>query len=137
MAAVSPEVVPDCRGRHRQDAGSKVIEANRKRLNDFRKLYARWSLLLIFRAWMPPAGFGDQSVFDGVNPGLRGLFLQAALDPGTRPRLHVARHDRAAGAAASASSTAPTTRSYSRARAPRGAQAKLPKKLVTKNIGAA
>src|ERR1700716_2897436 len=55
-----------------KDKGEKIIEANRKRLNDFQeKLYAqdRWSLLLIFQG-MDAAGkdTGIKSVFDGVNP---------------------------------------------------------------------
>jgi PPK2 family polyphosphate:nucleotide phosphotransferase len=55
-----------------KDKGSKIIEANRKRLNDFQeKLYAqdRWSLLLIFQG-MDAAGKDSaiKSVFDGVNP---------------------------------------------------------------------
>ncbi len=52
--------------------GEKIIEANRKRLNDFQeKLYAqdRWSLLLIFQG-MDAAGKDSaiKSVFEGVNP---------------------------------------------------------------------
>jgi len=52
--------------------GEKIIESNRKRLNDFQeKLYAqdRWSLLLIFQG-MDAAGKDSaiKSVFDGVNP---------------------------------------------------------------------
>jgi PPK2 family polyphosphate:nucleotide phosphotransferase len=55
-----------------KDKGSKIIEANRKRLNDFQeKLYAqdRWSLLLVFQG-MDAAGKDSaiKSVFDGVNP---------------------------------------------------------------------
>ncbi|MGY3691821.1 PPK2 family polyphosphate:nucleotide phosphotransferase [Bradyrhizobium sp. USDA 3240] len=55
-----------------KDAGGKIIEANRKRLNDFQeKLYAqdRWSLLLIFQG-MDAAGKDSaiKSVFEGVNP---------------------------------------------------------------------
>lgn len=55
-----------------KDDGEKIIEANRKRLNDFQeKLYAqdRWSLLLIFQG-MDAAGKDSaiKSVFDGVNP---------------------------------------------------------------------
>ncbi|ABD88780.1 polyphosphate kinase 2 family protein [Rhodopseudomonas palustris] len=50
----------------------RIIEANRKRLNDFQEmLYAqdRWSLLLIFQG-MDAAGKDTaiKSVFDGVNP---------------------------------------------------------------------
>ena len=52
--------------------GEKIIEANRKRLNDFQeKLYAqdRWSMLLIFQG-MDAAGKDSaiKSIFDGVNP---------------------------------------------------------------------
>ncbi|MEN3349794.1 MAG: hypothetical protein V7632_3429 [Bradyrhizobium sp.] len=55
-----------------KDAGGKIIEANRRRLNDFQeKLYAqdRWSLLLIFQG-MDAAGKDSaiKSVFEGVNP---------------------------------------------------------------------
>jgi PPK2 family polyphosphate:nucleotide phosphotransferase len=52
--------------------GEKIIEANRKRLNDLQeKLYAqdRWSVLLIFQG-MDAAGKDSaiKSVFEGVNP---------------------------------------------------------------------
>ncbi len=55
-----------------KDKATKIIEANRKRLNDFQeKLYAqdRWSLLLIFQG-MDAAGKDSaiKSVFEGVNP---------------------------------------------------------------------
>lgn len=55
-----------------KDSATKIIEANRKRLNDFQeKLYAqdRWSLLLIFQG-MDAAGKDSaiKSVFEGVNP---------------------------------------------------------------------
>src|SRR6201996_8340333 len=55
-----------------KDKGEKIIEANRKRLNDLQeRLYAegRWSLLLIFQG-MDAAGKDSaiKSVFDGVNP---------------------------------------------------------------------
>jgi PPK2 family polyphosphate:nucleotide phosphotransferase len=55
-----------------KDKGTKIIEANRARLNDFQeKLYAqdRWSLLLIFQG-MDAAGKDTaiKSVFEGVNP---------------------------------------------------------------------
>jgi PPK2 family polyphosphate:nucleotide phosphotransferase len=53
-------------------AGEEIIEANRRRLNDFQeKLYAqdRWSLLLVFQG-MDAAGKDSaiKSVFEGVNP---------------------------------------------------------------------
>src|SRR3982750_2567789 len=55
-----------------KDKGEKIIDANRKRLNDFQeKLYAqdRWSLLLIFQG-MDAAGKDTaiKSVFEGINP---------------------------------------------------------------------
>jgi PPK2 family polyphosphate:nucleotide phosphotransferase len=55
-----------------KDKAAKILEANRKRLNDFQeKLYAqdRWSLLLIFQG-MDAAGKDSaiKSIFDGVNP---------------------------------------------------------------------
>jgi len=55
-----------------KDQGQKIIETNRKRLNDFQEqLYAqdRWSLLLIFQG-MDAAGKDSaiKSVFEGVNP---------------------------------------------------------------------
>src|SRR6516225_9044603 len=60
------------RGGLDKDKGQEIIEANRKRLNDFQeKLYAqdRWSLLLIFQG-MDAAGKDSaiKAVFDGVNP---------------------------------------------------------------------
>ena len=55
-----------------KDEAAKILDANRKRLNDFQeKLYAqdRWSLLLIFQG-MDAAGKDSaiKSVFEGVNP---------------------------------------------------------------------
>src|SRR3977135_4697670 len=55
-----------------KDKGEKILEAYRKRLNDFQeKLYAqdRWSLLLIFQG-MDASGKDSaiKSVFEGVNP---------------------------------------------------------------------
>jgi PPK2 family polyphosphate:nucleotide phosphotransferase len=55
-----------------KDKAQKILEANRKRLNDFQeRLYAqdRWSLLLIFQG-MDAAGKDSaiKSIFDGVNP---------------------------------------------------------------------
>src|SRR5258708_25593474 len=63
------------RGRLDKDQGQKIIEANRKRLNDFQeKLYAqdRWSLLLIFQG-MDAAGndFANTSIFRRLNPPRR------------------------------------------------------------------
>jgi len=55
-----------------KDKAEKILETNRKRLNDFQeKLYAqdRWSLLVIFQG-MDAAGKDSaiKSIFDGVNP---------------------------------------------------------------------
>ena len=60
------------RGGLDKEEGEKIIEANRKRLNDFQeKLYAqdRWSLLLIFQG-MDAAGKDSaiKSIFEGINP---------------------------------------------------------------------
>src|SRR3954471_5857390 len=60
------------RGGIDKEKGEKIIEANRKRLNDFQeKLYAqdRWSMLLVFQG-MDASGKDSaiKSVFDGVNP---------------------------------------------------------------------
>jgi PPK2 family polyphosphate:nucleotide phosphotransferase len=55
-----------------KDKAEKILEANRKHLNDFQeKLYAqdRWSLLLVFQG-MDAAGKDSaiKSIFEGVNP---------------------------------------------------------------------
>src|SRR4051794_11518716 len=55
-----------------KEKGEKILEANRKRLNDLQeKLYAqdRWSLLLVFQG-MDAAGKDSaiKSIFEGVNP---------------------------------------------------------------------
>src|ERR1700720_361333 len=55
-----------------KDKAAKILDAKRKRLNDFQeKLYAqdRWSLLLIFQG-MDAAGKDSaiKAIFDGVNP---------------------------------------------------------------------
>jgi PPK2 family polyphosphate:nucleotide phosphotransferase len=73
-----------------KDKGEKIIEANRKRLNDFQeKLYAqdRWSLLLIFQG-MDAAGKDSaiKSVFDGVNP--QGCEVTSFKQPSTRELDH-------------------------------------------------
>lgn len=55
-----------------KDSAGKIIEANRKRLNDFQeKLYAqdRWSLLLIFQGMDASGKDGAiKSIFEGINP---------------------------------------------------------------------
>lgn len=68
-----------------KDKGEKIIEANRKRLNDLQeKLYAqdRWSLLLIFQG-MDAAGKDSaiKSVFDGINP--QGCEVHSFKQPST------------------------------------------------------
>ena len=73
-----------------KDKGTKIIEANRKRLNDFQeKLYAqdRWSLLLIFQGM--DAGGKDsaiKSVFEGVNP--QGCEVTSFKQPSTKELDH-------------------------------------------------
>jgi PPK2 family polyphosphate:nucleotide phosphotransferase len=73
-----------------KDRGEKIIDANRKRLNDFQeKLYAqdRWSLLLIFQG-MDAAGKDSaiKSVFEGVNP--QGCEVTSFKQPSTRELDH-------------------------------------------------
>jgi PPK2 family polyphosphate:nucleotide phosphotransferase len=74
-----------------KDKGEKILEANRKRLNDFQeKLYAqdRWSLLLIFQG-MDAAGKDTaiKGVFDGVNP------QGCAVTSFKQPTVHELNHD--------------------------------------------
>ena len=62
----------DAKGGLDKEQAEEILDANRKRLNDFQeKLYAqdRWSLLLIFQG-MDAAGKDSaiKSVFEGVNP---------------------------------------------------------------------
>jgi PPK2 family polyphosphate:nucleotide phosphotransferase len=73
-----------------KDKATKIIEANRERLNDFQeKLYAqdRWSLLLIFQG-MDAAGKDSaiKSVFEGVNP--QGCEVWSFKQPSTRELDH-------------------------------------------------
>jgi PPK2 family polyphosphate:nucleotide phosphotransferase len=73
-----------------KDKGEKIIEANRKRLNDFQeRLYAqdRWSVLLIFQG-MDAAGKDSaiKSVFDGVNP--QGCEVTSFKQPSARELDH-------------------------------------------------
>jgi PPK2 family polyphosphate:nucleotide phosphotransferase len=68
-----------------KEKAEKILEANRKRLNDFQeKLYAqdRWSVLLIFQG-MDAAGKDSaiKSIFDGVNP--QGCEVHAFKQPST------------------------------------------------------
>jgi PPK2 family polyphosphate:nucleotide phosphotransferase len=73
-----------------KEEGEAIIEANRKRLNDFQeKLYAqdRWSLLLIFQG-MDAAGKDSaiKSIFDGINP--QGCEVTSFKQPSTRELDH-------------------------------------------------
>jgi PPK2 family polyphosphate:nucleotide phosphotransferase len=68
-----------------KDKAGKILDANRRRLNDFQeKLYAqdRWSLLLIFQG-MDAAGKDSaiKSIFDGVNP--QGCEVHSFKQPST------------------------------------------------------
>jgi PPK2 family polyphosphate:nucleotide phosphotransferase len=68
-----------------RDKAEKILEANRKRLNDFQeRLYAqdRWSLLLIFQG-MDAAGKDRaiKSIFEGVNP--QGCEVHSFKQPST------------------------------------------------------
>src|SRR5207245_4935367 len=73
-----------------KESATKIIEANRDRLNDFQeKLYAqdRWSLLLIFQG-MDAAGKDSaiKSVFAGVNP--HGCEVTSFKQPSTKELDH-------------------------------------------------
>ena len=73
-----------------KDAGTKIIDANRKRLSDFQeKLYAqdRWSMLLIFQG-MDAAGKDSaiKNIFDGVNP--QGCEVASFKQPSTKELDH-------------------------------------------------
>jgi PPK2 family polyphosphate:nucleotide phosphotransferase len=73
-----------------KEAGEKILEANRKRLNDFQeKLYAqdRWSLLVIFQG-MDAAGKDSaiKSIFEGVNP--QGCEVTSFKPPSVRELNH-------------------------------------------------
>ena len=73
-----------------KEKGEKIIEANRKRLNDFQeKLYAqdRWSVLLVFQG-MDAAGKDSaiKSIFDGINP--QGCEVTAFKQPSSNELDH-------------------------------------------------
>ena len=73
-----------------KENATRIIEANRKRLNEFQeKLYAqdRWSLLLIFQG-MDAAGKDSaiKSVFEGVNP--QGCEVTSFKQPSTKELDH-------------------------------------------------
>jgi len=124
-----------------KDAGGKIIEANRKRLNDFQeKLYAqdRWSLLLIFQG-MDAAGKDSaiKSVFEGVNP--QGCEVSSFKQPSTKELDHDFMW-RAMIALPERGRIGIFNRSYYeeclvvRVHSEVLAKQKLPKRLVTKNI---
>jgi len=73
-----------------KDKAERILDANRKRLNDFQeKLYAqdRWSLLLIFQG-MDAAGKDSaiKSIFDGINP--QGCEVTSFKLPSTKELNH-------------------------------------------------
>src|SRR6266540_4063389 len=73
-----------------KESATRIIEANRQRLNDFQeKLYAqdRWSLLLIFQG-MDAAGKDSaiKNVFEGVNP--QGCEVTSFKQPSTKELDH-------------------------------------------------
>jgi PPK2 family polyphosphate:nucleotide phosphotransferase len=124
-----------------KDEAEKILDANRKRLNDFQeKLYAqdRWSLLLIFQG-MDAAGKDSaiKSVFDGVNP--QGCEVTSFKQPSTL-ELH---HDflwRSMIALPQRGRIGIFNRSYyeeclvTRVHPELLAKEKIPRRLVTKNI---
>jgi PPK2 family polyphosphate:nucleotide phosphotransferase len=80
----------NARGGLDKESATRIIEANRKRINDFQeKLYAqdRWSMLLIFQG-MDAAGKDSaiKSVFEGVNP--QGCEVTAFKVPSTKELDH-------------------------------------------------
>lgn len=80
----------NAKGGLHKDTGKKIIEANRRRLQELQeKLYAdnRWSLLLIFQG-MDAAGKDSaiESVFDGVNP--QGCEVVSFKQPSTQDLDH-------------------------------------------------
>src|ERR1700729_3146812 len=121
--------------------GEKILDANRKRLNDFQeKLYAqdRWSLLLIFQG-MDAAGKDSaiKSIFDGVNP--QGCEVTSFKQPTT----HELNHDfmwRSAVALPQRGRIGIFNRSYYeeclvvRVHPELLAKEKIPPRLVTRNI---
>src|SRR5579871_6598014 len=129
------------RGGLDKDEGEKILEANRKRLNDLQeRLYAqdRWSLLLIFQG-MDAAGKDSaiKSIFDGVNP--QGCEVTSFKVPTS----HELNHDfmwRAATALPERGRIGIFNRSYYEeclvVRVHRDvlAKQKIPSKLVSKNI---
>ena len=124
-----------------KEKAEKILDANRKRLNDFQeKLYAqdRWSLLLIFQG-MDAAGKDSaiKSIFEGVNP--QGCEVTSFKQPSTL-ELH---HDflwRSMIALPQRGRIGIFNRSYyeeclvTRVHPELLAKEKIPRRLVTKNI---
>jgi PPK2 family polyphosphate:nucleotide phosphotransferase len=132
---------PDEKGGLDKDKGEKIIEANRKRLNNFQeKLYAQdcWSLLLIFQG-MDAAGKDSaiKSVFDGVNP--QGCEVHSFKQPSSLELSHDFMW-RGAVALPQRGRIGIFNRSYYeeclvvRVHPETLAKEKIPKRLVTKNI---
>src|ERR1700688_1856350 len=124
-----------------KDKAEKILDANRKRLNDFQeKLYAqdRWSVLLIFQG-MDAAGKDSavKHIFAGVNP--QGCEVHSFKQPSTNELAHdfLWRH---AVALPSRGRIGIFNRSYyeeclvTRVHPELLAKEKLPSRLVTKNI---
>ena len=124
-----------------KEAGEKILEANRKRLNDFQeKLYAqdRWSLLVILQG-MDAAGKDSaiKGIFEGVNPqGCEVISFK-------QPNGHELNHDfmwRAMIALPARGRIGIFNRSYyeeclvTRVHPEFLSQEKIPHKLVTRNI---
>jgi len=131
----------DDKGGLDKDKAEKILEANRKRLNDFQeRLYAqdRWSLLVILQGM--DAGGKDsaiKSIFEGVNP--QGCEVTSFKQPTT----HELDHDfmwRAMIALPGRGRIGIFNRSYyeeclvTRVHPELLAQEKIPRKLITKNI---
>ncbi len=124
-----------------KETGKKIIEANRRRLQELQeKLYAqdRWSLLLIFRAWTPPARTAPSRACSTasirraarcIRSRRRRRTSSIMISCGVTP-------SRCHSAAASASSIALTTRNVSWCACIRrfSAKQKIPAELVTKDI---
>jgi PPK2 family polyphosphate:nucleotide phosphotransferase len=124
-----------------RDKAEKILEANRKRLNDFQeRLYAqdRWSLLVIFQG-MDAAGKDSaiKSIFDGVNP--QGCEVTSFKQPTS----HELDHDflwRSAIALPERGRIGIFNRSYyeeclvTRVHPDLLAKEKIPPKLITRNI---
>jgi PPK2 family polyphosphate:nucleotide phosphotransferase len=129
------------RGGLDKNEGEKIIEANRKRLNDLQeKLYAQdsWSVLLIFQG-MDASGKDSaiKSVFEGVNP--QGCEVTSFKQPNN----HELDHDfmwRSAVALPERGRIGIFNRSYyeeclvTRVHPEILAKEKLPPKLITRNI---